>query len=276
MGQSGVHESRVAILELLFVDALTLALSACGCRVVQQVIEIVGGEERARIVERFRGNSLVLLDSPHGNHVLQKCIEVMPPCSVRFILDELVYYQGGWGAVAKHRFGCRVVERLLEHCPEEMTSPLLAAVIPDTCVMCRHSYGNYVVQHILEYSSQAHQKAVITELAKGDVAALTQHRIASNVIEKALTQCSYDCQQLLASAILHAAPSSAGSVVLAMACSRYGIFTVKRLLEVLKGPMREKLLQQLSAGAMQLRASKHGKELLGQLVGLPDPGNRVF
>lgn len=258
--ESSDRATRTAILKWLVSDALDLALSMCGCRVVQKVLEVVGGEDRALLVEKFHGQSLALVESPHGNHVLQKCIEVMPPLAVRFVLDELSFYQGGWAALARHRFGCRVVERLLEYCPEDMTGPLFTALIADTCTLCRHPYGNYVVQHVLEYGGQGHQEAVVSALVQGGVAVLAQHHVACHVIERAFTQCGRSGQQALAGAILDAPPA-----LLTMACSRNGGYTVSRMLEVLTGPMREGVLHQLHAGAPQLRLSKHGKELLDRV-----------
>lgn len=241
-------------------NALELALSAGGCRVIQTLLSAVSGGEWAMLVEKFRGQSLKMVDSPHGNHVLQKCIEVMPPTAVRFIAEELKHWPGSWLALAKHRFGCRVVERLLEHCPEEMTRPILEAVAINACALCRHPYGNYVVQHVFEYGSTAQKGAVVSALVCGDIVTLAQHRVASNVVERALAQCGPDGQRAIASAVLAAPPA-----LLAMGCSRYGSFTAKRLLEVLTGSMREQAVHQLSAGTEHLKASKHGKGLLALL-----------
>lgn len=262
--EQGDSSTTTAILAWVIPNALELALSVGGCRVIQTLLSTVGGDAWAKLVEKFRGHSLKFVDSPHGNHVLQKCIEVMPPTAVRFISEDLMHWPGGWLALAKHRFGCRVVERLLEHCPEEMTGSLLQSVTRDACALCRHPYGNYVVQHVLEYGSAAQKSAVVSALCNGDIVALAQHRVASNVIERALAQCGPDGQRAIASAVLAVPPA-----LLAMGCSRYGSFTVKRLLEVLAGPLREQAVYQLSAGTEQLRASKHGKSLVERLAAAP-------
>ena len=70
--------------------------------------------------------------------------------------------------------GCRVLERLLEHCPTEQTAPLVEEapgcvalrgiawldgvappcprqVLAGAPQLCRHTFGNFVVQHVLEH-----------------------------------------------------------------------------------------------------------------------------
>jgi len=189
---------------------------------------------------------------------------VLPPHAVQFIIDELAVSPLSWTGVAKHRFGCRVIERLLEHCPEEMTSPLIDAVVNDTEVLARHPYGNYVVQHSLEYGTIAHRTRLVTAFVRVGIAFLAQHRIASNVIERAIGLASRDDQQIIGLALL-ASPNT----LLTVGCSRYGTHVVHRLVEVLPpGPLRVETLRQLGANIAQLRASKYCKPLVEQLASL--------
>jgi hypothetical protein len=46
-------------------------------------------------------------------------------------------------------------------------------------------YGNYVIQHILEHG-RPQDKAKIIERMKGHVLLMSQHKFASNVVEKCL------------------------------------------------------------------------------------------
>lgn len=252
----GNQRRRVAIVKWLRPATLDLAFSACGCRVVQKVLEVAGGDDRASVIAQLKGTVAKLLDSPHGNHVLQKFIEVMPPHTMQFMLEELANYPGSWVAVVRHKFGCRVSERLLEHCPVEMTSPLTDVIIADGHTLARHPYANYVVQHVLEYGSQAHRGLIISSLVRGGVAALAQHRVASNVVEHAIEHGGQEGQETLARAIL-----SDSLALLSMGCSRYGSYSVRRLLEVLTSPLRDEAVRQLMTGFEQLRASKHGRSL---------------
>jgi hypothetical protein len=245
------------ILRWLQAAALELAFSACGCRVVQKAFEVAGGDDRTALVDQLRGHVVKLVESPHGNHVLQKCIETLPNNSVQFVIDELGSgYRGGWATLARHRYGCRVEERLIEQFPEEMLGLLMTAVIADTHTLCYHPYGNYVLQHVLEYGSKEKRSQIISILIKEDIVSLAQHNIAGNVVEKALEHCGSEGQQTLANAIL-----AVNGGLLAMGCSRYGSQVAKKLLEILSGALREEAVRQLQAGFGSLRSSKYGRAI---------------
>jgi len=208
-------------------------------------------------MRQMHGHVVELLDSPHGNHVLQKCIEVLPPDTVQFVVDELCAFPDHGLSIAKHRFGCRILERLMEHCPADQTRVLVEDVIRNVYVLCRHPFGNYVVQHILEYGTQTQRSVVIDALLQGGVMQLAMHRFASNVIERALGQCNAEDRRLLVHHLV-----SDPSTTLAMASSRYGSFIAQRLLELPPSPLLNELRQQLFEGLDCLKASKYGKQLV--------------
>jgi len=201
-----------------------------------------------------------LLDSHHGNHVLQKSVVYMPPHAVQFIFHELSFYRGGWAGVVCHRFGCRVVERLLEHCDAALTAPIVAAVVADIDSLSRHPFANYVVQHILEYVP-AHRSQVVHAIIQVGAPFMAQHRVASNIVERAFEHSDTEHKQALAESIL----SSPGAIV-DMSCGRYGSFTVRRMLEALQGTLRYMALQQLGEAIPQLQASKSGRPIATRVL----------
>merc|ERR1711988_1714323 len=86
---------------------------------------------------------------------------------------------------------------------------------------------------------------------------LAMHRVASNVIERALVECTPDGRRALLEQLV-AEPQT----TIAMASSRYGGFIVQRVLEGPPSPQRDELLRQLSEGLEYLKASKHGQQLV--------------
>merc|ERR550537_1364055 len=258
--ESGTREEKGELLQWIMPATLDLALSASGCRVVQAAVEVAGGEHRSLMTNYMHGHVAELLDSPHGNHVLQKCIEVLPPDTVQFVLNELCAFPDHGLSIARHRFGCRILERLFEHCPAEQTRPLAEGVIENAYVLCRHPFGNYVVQHVLEYGTFNQRNAVVEALLQGGVMQLAMHRVASNVIERALVECTAEGRRALVEQLV-AEPSA----TLTMASSRYGSFIAQRLLELPSSPQRDEVWQQLSEGLETLKASKHGKQLVSTI-----------
>eukprot|EP00913_Durusdinium_trenchii_P007705 g7237.t3 len=64
-----------------------------GCREVQLAIEMADEESRWRIAAELQDHVWDAACGPHANHVLQKCILVMHPNHVQFIVDVLVRQQ---------------------------------------------------------------------------------------------------------------------------------------------------------------------------------------
>merc|ERR1719359_470617 len=93
-------------------------------------------------------------------------------------------------------------------------------------------------------------------MIRGDITVLAQHRVASNVVERALDQGNLEEQRAIASALLVVPPT-----LLLMSCSRYGSYAVRRLLDVISGPLHDQAICQLAAGFAQLKASKYSKQL---------------
>lgn len=51
--------------------------------------------------------------------------------------------------LSTHPYGCRVIQRILEHCTPEQTSPVLNELHHNTETLIQDQYGNYVIQHVL-------------------------------------------------------------------------------------------------------------------------------
>ena len=57
--------------------------------------------------------------------------------------------------LSTHPYGCRVIQRILEHCKPEQTAPILEELHQNTDQLLQDQYGNYVIQHVLEHGKQA-------------------------------------------------------------------------------------------------------------------------
>ena len=85
----------------------------------------------SKLVTEFRGKVLVFINDPNGNHVIQRCIQVMSALAktagcrgdhdlesklsdqLQFAIDDIV---SNVESLSKHRYGCRVVQRAIEFC----------------------------------------------------------------------------------------------------------------------------------------------------------------
>jgi len=216
---SDVSRRRMAV-EHISRMAWAMALTRHGCRVVQAAFDAADAQSRLVLSEAIKGHVMEALRSPHANHVLQKCVAMLPPDRVRFVSEEL---GGHVREAARHPFGCRVLERLLEHCPHAQTQGLASEILGDVLDLCRHPYGNYVVQHVLEHGSQE-DRSVIARALTPEVRRLARHKIASNVVEKVLLYCGEEDRKQLKAAMV-GSPEELAS----LEHSNYGSFVVKEM-----------------------------------------------
>merc|ERR1712070_588730 len=194
-----------------------------------------------------------LVHSPHGNHVVAKMVEIMPPGAVGFVIESI---QKNPAEMARHRFGCRILERLVEHCSEKQMSSVFDTVVSQAEPLCRHPYGNFVVSHLLEHGSSIRRVRILDQLLP-TLPQLAMHRTASHVVQKAIDHCDEDCKRRLVERLLHAqSPNSFVDI----ACSRYGSFVVEDLANINIG--RDKMIENLGIGADSLNASQFGKKVI--------------
>jgi len=60
-------------------NVLTLAIQMYGCRVIQKALESIEAEQQGILVKELEGHVMKCVKDQNGNHVIQKCIERIPP-----------------------------------------------------------------------------------------------------------------------------------------------------------------------------------------------------
>lgn len=198
----GTPEQKQTLAQQVRGHVLPLALQMYGCRVIQKALESIPSEQQQDIVLELDGHVLKCVKDQNGNHVVQKCIECIEPAALQFIINA---FQGQVYTLSTHPYGCRVIQRILEHCTAEQTSPILAELHAHTNQLIEDQYGNYVIQHVLgnlkkkilfktvvnglsiaEHGKQEDKSKLIATV-KGRVLVMSQHKFASNVVEKCVT-----------------------------------------------------------------------------------------
>jgi len=229
---SDLSDCRGRILELLSSDVVALSLDPHGCRVIQAAHEACPSLREQELLTRdLCGHSLVLTQSQHGNHVIQRVIESMPPSQLQFIIEELTPPAV---RMARHPYGCRVLQRLLEHAGSEMGG-LVEILLTQHQELCMDKYGNYVMQHVVEHG-HAQQRQVIVDTFLSKMVFFCNNKYASNVVERALV-CVHDSRQLLLQAMLNFSGPVEGSV-----CdTKYGQYVVGEAIKLADPTTREML-----------------------------------
>ncbi|THH33930.1 hypothetical protein EUX98_g248 [Antrodiella citrinella] len=236
---------------------LQLAQHMYGCRVVQKAVEFISPEHQGIFVRELDANVLQCVRDANGNHVVQRLIELVPPERLAFIAA----FRGSVLSLASHAYGCRVLQRCLEHLPNEQTRPLLDELHLHSHDLMSDQFGNYVIQFILE-KGQPQDKAAITSKLRADMLKMSCHKFASNVCEKALVTSDVATRHALINEIL--APRKDGmDVVVMMMKDSYGNYVLQRALTVSEGEQKEALVKRIRPQLVIIRrqGGAYGKNL---------------
>jgi len=200
------------------------------CRAMQLALGSAPAKDAAALALGLRGRVRETIQSMHGNYVLQKIIEVVPASVSSFIVEELL---GIAAEVSRHRFGCRVLCRLLEHLSpsDQWISALVNEILRDAVSLCRHTYGNFVVQHILEFGLADQQHEVVSALSK-DLRGNARNQHASHGIEKALSFCPVSDRDAILEELFQD-PNN----LLELAGHQFGCYVVRALLKLPEGQL---------------------------------------
>jgi len=172
-----------------------LVFTPAGSRLLEAAIDAGGGRG---VLRNLQGQIVEAARSDYGNHPLEKYIVAMPPKEVQFIVDEVV---GQAVALASHRTACRIVQRLLQHCPWEQVRPFVPELLEHTQELLTDRYGNFVLQRLVEHGDAATRHRLVEALCSLDAVALAQHWIASHVLRCAFVHATCEEQARLARAV---------------------------------------------------------------------------
>mmetsp|Transcript_44046 Transcript_44046/g.84577 ORF Transcript_44046/g.84577 Transcript_44046/m.84577 type:complete len:379 (-) Transcript_44046:370-1506(-) len=242
----------------------TLAFDGEGCRVLQLALQVTDWRLIAELLPELHGRVLDAVCSPHANFVIQKIIELMPTAQAAFIVEEI---SGMAEEVACHRFGCRILCRLQEHCASATRSiPLLDEALSKADVLCKHAFGHYVIQSVLEHGTMRQREQVMEALCS-DPLAFASNRNGCFVIEAAMSYCSAADQELFIERLIRR-----GSDKLAtLAQGQFGYIVIRSMLR-LPGSAALKLHNHLNDVSERLEGTKFGRRVMEDL-GLGRGGN---
>lgn len=182
-----------------------LSRDDAGCREIQEAVDLAScDEEIVAIAAEMRGHVAEAVRCPNANYVMQKLIERLPSREVVFIFEELMK-KGPDSVVhlARHRYGCRILQRMLKVDLPEYVTYLIDKLLTDAFATCTHPFGNYVMQRVLEEGSPHAQKCLVDILSKHVPEARPDtHTMA--VYVKAFATCQKEARATLARAMLNA------------------------------------------------------------------------
>ncbi|XP_024974256.1 pumilio homolog 1-like isoform X2 [Cynara cardunculus var. scolymus] len=267
--EHGMPTQRRELAGKLLGHVLTLSLQMYGCRVIQKAIEVVDLDQKIKMVEELDGHIMRCVRDQNGNHVIQKCIECVPEEHIQFIIttffDQVV-------TLSTHPYGCRVIQRVLEHCEDQETqTKVMNEILACVSMLAQDQYGNYVVQHVLEHGKPNERSIIIHELA-GKIVQMSQQKFASNVVEKCLTFGDASERQLLVNEML--GTTDENEPLQAMMKDQFANYVVQKVLETCSDQEREHILSRIKVHLNALKKYTYGKHIVARVEKLVAAGER--
>ncbi|KAF9264666.1 ARM repeat-containing protein [Marasmius fiardii PR-910] len=259
--EHGTQVQKTRLANAMEGHVFPLSMQMYGCRVVQKAIEYILPEQQAGFVRELEPHIQECVRHPHGNHVIQKLIERVSPERLLFVN----LFRGGVMDLATNSYGCRVLQRCLEHLPHDMVAPLIEEL---------HLFGfryhsfltmnlqNYVIQFIIEHGNSQDKVLVISKL-RGHLLELARHKFASNVCEKALQASDAETRRSLIDELL--VPKHEGATpVASMMKDQFGNYVLQRAVMVADTDQRDQLigLVRTQIPVMRRYSSAYNKHLL--------------
>ncbi len=125
-------------------------------------------DQQGKLVKELEGNIMKCVKDQNGNHVIQKCIEKIPAQLIQFIVDS---FAGQVFSLATHPYGCRVIQRILEHCNDaqlvsktQTTNDYLFLFL----FLYRTSTDQSLISSIRSFSISTHPSHIESDLGRVD------------------------------------------------------------------------------------------------------------
>lgn len=267
MLEHGAPEHRDLLLALLRGRAVQLALQMYGCRVIQKALEVLDTQQLLPLVQEFKWQVMNCVHDQNGNHVIQKCIEVLctktsadgqpgPESEIEFIISA---FRGHVQQLSTHPYGCRVIQRILEHCADEQKFVVLDEILVGIPGLIQDQYGNYVVQHVIQFGRPADRLTVVDEVRQ-HLLPFAQHKFASNVVEKCLQYGTPDQKNAIVDDICH--PPDNRSTLLVMIKDQYANYVIQKVIDLAEKRQLNDIVEQLRTHAVVVKRCTYGKHIL--------------
>lgn len=251
--EHGSVEQKHALAREIQYSVLPLSLQMYGCRVVQKILESVSGELQTVLIQELEGHVLECVKDQNANHVIQKCIEQVS--SSHTMIQKSFY--GRVYDLSTHPYGCRVIQRMLEHWDRELKAPLLDELMTYTEQLARDQYGNYVLQHVLQHTRK--YSCVIIQAVADNILPFSKHKFASNVVERCYSTATEEQRDILLDAVIG---NQNSSPLVSMVRDQYGNYVIQKMLETLSYDQRNRLIVKIKEYVPNIRKIAFGKHIV--------------
>ncbi|KAK4196725.1 putative pumilio protein [Triangularia verruculosa] len=235
-----------------------LSMQMYACRVVQKALSHVLVEQQAELVKELEPEILTIVKDQNGNHVVQKIIQTVPRQHIGFIFD---CFKGRVSELSSHSYGCRVIQRALEHGNEADKQSIMKELHSCAQMLIMDQYGNYVTQHVIIDGSPDDRSKMVA-LVMSQLPIFSKHKFASNVVEKCIKHGTPDQQRDIRDRFMSRADDG-NSFLVSLIKDQFGNYVLQTLLSELQGQDRDALVNEVRPLLASIKKMCTGKQIAG-------------
>lgn len=250
------EEQRTALIKTAAPALPGIALNQHGTRALQKMIEHLHTEEQvATIISALSHKVVDLVQDLNGNHVIQKCLQVLGAERCQFIYSSV---GAACVIVGTHRHGCCVLQRCIDHAQGYQRGDLVAQITKCAFDLVQDAYGNYVVQYILDLDEINYTRPLCQSF-RGKVAALSKQKFSSNVIEKCLRVADLDTKSELIEEML------AGNELERMLRDSFANYVVQTALDYGDVRIKQRMVDAITPILPSIKQTPHGRRIASKI-----------
>lgn len=255
-------EQRSALIETAAPALPAIALNQHGTRALQKMIEHLRTDGQVNTIIQSLAHKVVdLVQDLNGNHVIQKCLQVLGAERCQFIYDSV---GEACVIVGTHRHGCCVLQRCIDHAQGYQRDQLVAQITRCAFDLVQDAYGNYVVQYILDLDEISYTRPLCQSF-QGKVAALSKQKFSSNVIEKCMRVADPDTKAGMINEILM------GNELERMLRDSFANYVVQTALDYGDNVHKQRMVDVITPILPAIKQTPHGRRIASKIQSMKIP-----
>ncbi|KAI9144916.1 armadillo-type protein [Paraphysoderma sedebokerense] len=259
----GYPHQRRALASLIVGKMVELSRDQYACHVVQKAIFHIDEDIKASLVSEFLRSIPDAIVHQYASHVVTAIVQTKwvtaPPAVILYFQRALV---NRWHTVALNEHGSLVVQSILDSCTEDERRPIIQEILNYAIPISKGQWGNWVIQHILQYSGSTNDKQTIFDVVNAHLIDLSVSRYGSKVIEKMLKVGTKD--QIIALVRKVVSPGEGGLIpLLSIAEDEFGNYVTQYILCHNHNSHRAYCIELLRPLLPRLKNSKYGRRIAG-------------
>ena len=244
------------IIQILSPDILDIGSNSHGTRVIQHLVNFLKNKD---LVDFFlnvlRPHVIPLLKELNGTHIINKFITEHPECAGQ--INNIIVTNSS--ALATHRHGCCILQRLLDGNDKKLKDDLIQNLIQNFFVLITDQFGNYVIQSILLSNDLKSSGAIAIKICN-NLPYYSKHRYSSNVIEKCFDYCGKREKKMLVEKIC------SPEIIADLITDEHGNYVVQKALFYADSKEKEYILNNIVMLVPKIKTLPFGEKLLNRLV----------